>query len=228
MEPLRKDLVLARFLTCGEIVLINMLLWFTLEDAFAVEQHPKVPQKISSAEGKIGQSFLADHPLQKSPCTWSLGWMWEVSTRLPHLQKLHLDSHAWQSQSTTWGVEMRRPGPPWNASGNSEWISLCCGFSTCKNGMLWPLKSRNISSKCVEQLSELWKTSRFTFAARYFTASFQNGKLLRRNIFSLEFKTNIVWTSEGQIKKVCRDVCSSSSMLGKTFLVADLDVDMLW
>ena len=109
----------------------------------------------------------------------------------------------------------------------NEFLSVVV-FSTCKNGMLWPLKSRNISSKCVEQLSELWKTSRFTFAARYFTASFQNGKLLRRNIFSLEFKTNIVWTSEGQIKKVCRDVCSSSSMLGKTFLVADLDVDMLW
>ena len=88
------------------------------------------------------------------------------------------DETTWSSVECLWKFRMN--------------FSLLWFFSTCKNGMLWPLKSRNISSKCVEQLSELWKTSRFTFAARYFTASFQNGKLLRRKIFSREFKTNIV------------------------------------
>lgn len=69
----------------------------TLEDASVVEQPPKFPQKNSATRGKKWQTFLAGHPLKKSPNTWSLGWMSEVSIYHHHPQKFHLDFHAWQS-----------------------------------------------------------------------------------------------------------------------------------
>ena len=101
-----------------------------MEDASVVEQMSKVPRRISSTLGKIGQISSDDHPLRKSPSTWSLGWRREES--IFHLQTLHLDFHAWQSLSTTSRVEMRRSGPQWNASAIHSELSrtLKCSYLT--------------------------------------------------------------------------------------------------